>query len=239
MFCTNRSLTHFFPPFFQPYIFIFRLRNPFQRMIEWLDQTNCPSASLLQRDPQNKCFCKEIPLFSWLFRWNNCRTCSGSPETKGLLTYWLLRYDLMVWKNSTDRNFCLVLKFCCLLFTFYLLLPHFLTCKMGSKHYFNACFLWNEIYPMPYIWEHLGPNPERKAQQRSKKYTEHFHSFFSCPPFTVGNKQIIKVMASGKYFTSTKIIYIRKEKNLGWAMENKSSLNFLENIINASLQASI
>jgi len=143
MFCTNRSLTHFFPPFFQPYIFIFRLRNPFQRMIEWLDQTNCPSASLLQRDPQNKCFCKEIPLFSWLFRWNNCRTCSGSPETKGLLTYWLLRYDLMVRKNSTDRNFCLVLKFCCLLFTFYLLLPHFLTCKMGSKHYFNACFLWN------------------------------------------------------------------------------------------------
>lgn len=46
-------------------------------------------------------------------------------------------------------------------------------------------------------------------------------------------------MASGKYFTSTKIIYIRKEKNLGWAMEKKSSLNFLENIINASLQASI
>lgn len=42
------------------------------------------------------------------------------------------------------------------------------------------------------------------------------------------------MMASGRHFTSTKIVYIRKEKNLGWAVENKSSFNFLKNIINES-----
>lgn len=96
-------------------------------------------------------FLQEIPLFSWLFRWNSCRTCSGSPETKGLLTYWLF---IEVWSNSLEKfdrqEFPSGSEILWLIVRMsYLLLPHFLTCKMGSRHYFTCVF--SEIHPMPRV----------------------------------------------------------------------------------------
>lgn len=177
-------------------------------------------------------FLQEIPLFSWLFRWNSCRTCSGSPETKGLLTYWLF---IEVWSNSLEKfdrqefpSGSEILRL--IVRMSYLLLPHFLTCKMGSRHYFTCAF--SEIHPMPHVRTSGTTSWKESPTEVQKNTLNIFHSFFSCPPFTMGNKQIIKMMASGRHFTSTKIVYIRKEKNLGWAVENRSSFNFLKNIIN-------
>lgn len=157
--------------------------------------------------------------------------CSGPFQTNAnLLITYLQRYDIMVWKKKKKKKtkepgtsvwFWNFIAPCVLSPT----VPVFPVIRQGQDKTAHTllyvCILWDTLNATP---ENSWDTILKRKHYKSEKI-EHFHPLILCPPFSISNKHIIKVMAS-RYFTSKERQKKKSKEQKGKPqLRNNGSLN--------------